>query len=337
MSFSVLTQFAQANYNLEGSGGLSLLAVIVAVICAVPLLTVTPLIILTALARRRADDLAKQRIGTIVAQYDPPYGLSPAEIGMLYDMKADALEIRATLFDLVNRGIIRFTEQSSVEVIDQTRYQDLRDYEKIAVRLYANAPTHLNEAARIIPVTFTNESGVSRTIQFSLPPKRSRYAFAAAVRASLREKEYHVRSYILTFLVRAAITGAIISLWPLLLASFPWTVNGVEYPAWSAEAFGSVIPMALLFIMLLWPLYLAAGALVIWLWATFAGRYWLHSATTRKIWPTLEGYRLFIKQVDLDNIQFESAQAQHFTPVTKTLPYAMVFHLDTKWQQRLTK
>lgn len=336
MNLSALSQFAQANYNLEGSGGLSLLAIIVSVICAVPLLTVTPLIILTALARRRADDLMKQRIGTIVTQYDPPYGLSPAEVGMLYDMKADALEIRATLFDLMNRGIITFTEQSSVEVIDQGRYQDLRDYEKIAVRLYADT-SHLNEAARIIPVTFTNESGVSKTIQFSLPPKRSRYAFAAAVRASLREKGYHVRSYILTFLVRAGIIGAIISLWPLLLASFPWTVNGVEYPAWSAEALGSVIPMALLFIMLLWPLYLAAGALVIWLWAKFASRYWLHSATTRKIWPTLEGYRLFIKQVDLDNIQFESAQAQHFTPVTKTLPYAMVFHLDTKWQQRLTK
>jgi len=42
----------------------------------------------------------------IVAQYAPPTGLTPAEVGLLYDYKFEDREVTATLIDLAMRGFI---------------------------------------------------------------------------------------------------------------------------------------------------------------------------------------------------------------------------------------
>lgn len=45
--------------------------------------------------------------GTIIAEYEPPLDLSPAEVGVVDDFKATHREITATLVDLAIRGYIR--------------------------------------------------------------------------------------------------------------------------------------------------------------------------------------------------------------------------------------
>lgn len=45
--------------------------------------------------------------GTIIAEYEPPLGLSPAEVGLIYDFQATDREISATLVDLAIRDFIR--------------------------------------------------------------------------------------------------------------------------------------------------------------------------------------------------------------------------------------
>ncbi len=50
------------------------------------------------------------KTGSIVAQYDPPDGLRPAEVGTLIDNKPNMHDLTATLVDLAVRGYIHFEE-----------------------------------------------------------------------------------------------------------------------------------------------------------------------------------------------------------------------------------
>jgi uncharacterized membrane protein YgcG len=49
-------------------------------------------------------------MGAVVVHYEPPDGLSPAEVGTLIDEKVDLRDISATIIDLAARGYLRITE-----------------------------------------------------------------------------------------------------------------------------------------------------------------------------------------------------------------------------------
>jgi uncharacterized membrane protein len=50
------------------------------------------------------------KVGTVVTQYEPPDGMTPAEMGTVIDMSVDNRDIAATLVDLAVRGHIRIRE-----------------------------------------------------------------------------------------------------------------------------------------------------------------------------------------------------------------------------------
>lgn len=57
---------------------------------------------------RKGNDPDDKR--TIIAQYDPPDGLRPAEVGVLVEQRADVSCITATIVDLAVRGYLRIEE-----------------------------------------------------------------------------------------------------------------------------------------------------------------------------------------------------------------------------------
>ena len=62
---------------------------------------------------RRGRDLPGARGDTIVAEYEPPDGLRPAQIGVLEDERADPRDATATIIDLAVRGHLIIEEQVS--------------------------------------------------------------------------------------------------------------------------------------------------------------------------------------------------------------------------------
>lgn len=60
---------------------------------------------------------------TVVAEYDPPAGLRPAEIGTLIDERADTLDVTATIVDLAVRGYITITEKAKTWIFGKTDYE----------------------------------------------------------------------------------------------------------------------------------------------------------------------------------------------------------------------
>jgi YD repeat-containing protein len=66
---------------------------------------------------------------TVIAEYEPPDKLSPAQLGLILDERADAKDLTATVVDLAVRGVLRIekVERSGVFGRDDWRLVRLRD------------------------------------------------------------------------------------------------------------------------------------------------------------------------------------------------------------------
>lgn len=316
----------------EGWAAYGMVLLLATVVFTLGIVALLPALITAGLARRKADGIANRRAGTVIAQYDPPRGLTPAEIGLLYDMRCGKNELMGTLFDLEQRGVITVLSGDRVKISNKSAYNDLKEYEKIAIRI-ANGDTSQLEVPRQTAIRYSDPlSGEAAVYMLQLPSKNSMTAFRRAVQAAIESKHIRMNNYQGAFIARVLIIIVLLGLLPMLLIAVSGTSNGSAYDAWSVNAFITAIGATVVAGFFLFPVYIVAAIVLVWIWTKVAGRYWLNTKQARTLWPEIEGYKLYLKQVDLDNIQFESMTNN---PVTHTFPYALVFGLETKWQQRL--
>lgn len=75
-------------------------------------LAIPPLVFVAmwSLWRRRGRD---PKLGPVTTRYEPPDGMTPAEVGTLVDGKPDMRDITATIVDLAVRGYLHITEAES--------------------------------------------------------------------------------------------------------------------------------------------------------------------------------------------------------------------------------
>lgn len=333
---TILAQSDTITYEgtFEGWAAYGIILAVGVVLCVLIGLLVLPALLVAGVARRQAERVRNKRVATVITQYDPPRGLSPAQVGLLYDMHCGQNEIMATLFALEQRGIVRLVDARNVEILDQAAYAGLAEYEKIAIRI-ARGETSAIDTQRTVPIMITNaDTGARYQFDLPLPQQKSLQAFSRAVRRSITDKGIPMRSFAAGFVTRVLIVALVLGLLPMLIATTPTISNEIEYNGWSTQSFMTAFFITLFSGFYFLPLYLGLGAFMVWLWTKLAGRYWINTHEARALWPELEGYKLYLKQVDLDNIQFESTDHAS-SPVTKTLPYAMVFGLETRWQARL--
>lgn len=295
-------------------------------------LLLLPMLIIAGLARRQAERFKNQRESTVVAQYEPPHGFTPAEVGLLYDMRCTERDVLATLFELEQRGIVSVVNQHTVKVIDEAAYSGLKEYEKIAIQI-AHGDVATNSGPTFVSITSIDpETGATTDFEIRLPSRKTLLAFTVAVQNAVRAKGIKMKNYYGTFALRVICVAFLLGLLPLATAAMPITSNGVDYGAWSPQSIGNALLLTVILGFFLVPVYAVTALVLVWLWTKIAGRYWLNSRQVRALWPELEGYRLYLKQVDIDNIQAEASAGQ---VVTKTLPYAIVFGLDTRWREWL--
>lgn len=321
--------------DLQGFSAILAISLIILGIGLLTTLLLLPFMFILGKAKKQAEKYKLQRLNVVVAQYEPPLGLSPAEIGYLYDMKCDNKEILATLFSLELRGVIRLSSESKIEVIRPEAYDGLAEYEKIAIRAVDESAS-LNEQRPTLPIDFIGPNNEIYKLELPLPYKKSISAFTKAVRNSLKTKNIPTSSFFASLSVRAFIIAVFISLLPMLSAGIPSTINGTDAGAWSLSSITFALFMTIIIDILFFPVFLTIGYLIVYLWSVIAGRYWLFNKPTRKIWPELEGYKMFIETVEIDNIQFDAKDKQTKNFIT-SMPYALVFGLNTKYQEMLDK
>ena len=256
---------------------------------------VFPITVLSCFLAWRAWGRDAPGMGTIVVNYEPPDGLSPAEVGTLIDERVDQGDISATLVDMAVRGYLKIEEVGSGGWFSPTDYRfvrlrdgkGLKPFERrIFDRIFGNHESVLLSGLSekfypvIESVTSDLYDGLSRERYFDGHPERVRTGFL--------------------------VTGVVLVLLGLGLACLIQLI-------W----IGRVFPL---------PAIVAAALSV----ATviFTSRHM--SRKTRKgriAWEKISGLEEYIRRAEVDDIREQERRGVF----ERLLPYAIVFGLSDRW------
>lgn len=257
-------------------------------------------------AKHLFDKNAKERIKPlfyheqVVVEYTSPEKLRPAELGVIYDEKADTLDVSSTIIDLATRGYLTITEEKKKWVFGGVDYtlnkknkdtKELLSYEKLLYdRLFEDGNTVM----------------VSEL-------KKSFYKDLSEVKKELYkhvvEKGYFARN--------------------------PESARGVYLGIavvtiiFSFVVFGPIISMENEYLLVL-VLGLIVNALILLIFSRSMSK---RTAKGAEINRRVKGYKEFIEHVERYRQQFFEKKNMF----NEVLPYAMVFGLTAKFAKALEK
>lgn len=277
-----------------------------------------PIILVTILVSRalRRIQLAKQiRRKVIVAEYQPPLGLSPAELGYLYDTKVRNQELVATLLDLQQREVISIRQKNDYPFATPNKNSDtkLKPHEQYLV----NA---LGKGSTLHRVFFL----------------RHRTFFEATLYEQLVTAGYLESSLFSgakNWILWLNLLGVFIFPGSLCIAALFKPDLGIL--GLLSTFFGGVFIM-LVFGLLGAPIYTIFSGITLAIYTRIAGKSWLRTRKLKDEWRAIEGYRQYVHMVELDNLQFESSTLKGMSK-NSTLPYAIALGFSVSWKGQFDK
>jgi hypothetical protein len=285
---------------------------------------------LIAHAKAKADRLHKLSGNVVIAEYDPPNKFTPAEIGYLFDNKIGVQEVFATILDLSNRGLISIDDSQAKLTIHgvQAIPNNLTEFEKGVLESIKNDYRNEDGNFNIGPVTVVGspkfvESRFKNQIKtidkWMLRRILMQYNFV--LREELRKQGYLKP-------LKEQIKAVLIRFMPLMFALMFLTIY-LFHPKTIVKAAD-----ILLFLLFFAPFYFIFTFFLLETYQKIAGDPWAGTDKLKQLWPEIEGYREFIKQVDQDNLNFESENTKGVIK-NKVLPYAIALGIDTSWKNKL--
>lgn len=261
-------------------------------------LTVT----LIAYVKQKNDRLRRLQQRTVIAEYEPPHNLAPAEMGFMYDAKLSSAEVFGTMVSLEHKGLVVISENEKGLQITGAKpvLPDLKEFEKLILQHCTN---HLGQ-------NIDHRMLKSIRIKADLVIK----------------KQLQVQGYLATtteqikksFLRLGLIMLGLIALTALI--THPSTASGIS--------------TLIFFTIFLLPVYFVMSIFLYFVIQKVAGEPWLGTPKLKQVWPDIEGFRLFIQQVELDNLQFDSENTKGIIK-NKTLPFAIALGFNTGWLDKI--
>lgn len=288
-------------------------------------LVLPPTAYVAGLARRRYWQYQSRHVlahhKTIIAEYEPPQNLTPAQIAYLYDQSFGDEEILATIFDLEQRGYVR---------LHTTR--DPRDF---VVTVQHTNGRHLESYEHELLLHIKHMRGIAKWSHISQEMRHFSTSFEKQLEESLRAKGLLLLQDDLALKHRAAwfgagVCNAIVIILPGAITHDAFLPNDPLGYA-SLDRSLSFVPL-----FLLWAIATTIAGFSIRYamdWHNRALHMKRGTGLLRFVWPQIEGYRLFVEQVELDAIQYAN-QHEAQTTKHKTLPYAIALNLSTNWHNR---
>ena len=215
-------------------------------------------------------------------------------------------EVYATLLDLEQKGYVSI-EQSSFGSHKITKlqndYSDLAAHEKFVIEAFEH----------------TSEVSIATKIRLS--------TFKKIVARSLANKGLIKHSYVGASFLGKRIVGTVFVLNTVLTVLFLFAPSAGEVNYADKIIFVFILP--LLFSTITIPVSIVLGLM----YNKIVGDTGQWTKKMKKSWAEIAGYNEFVRQVELDNIQFESEGLKSKTKI-KALPYAVALGLNTSWQKR---
>jgi len=235
--------------------------------------------------------------GTIIAQYESPDGLAPAEIGTMIDGSADNKDVSATIIDLAVRGFLK------IKRTEEKAFLGLgKNVEYIFTKLKDEEPER-NFEKEVIKGIFG--SGKEKKLS---DLKNEFYKTLAEVKNQLykdvTERGYYVSNPNSTRIL--------------------WVVSGVIAGGFLAGIFGSFQGG--------WGV--ASGIICGTIILIFG---WLMPAVTKKgaeLKENILGFKEFLAVTETDRLKFHNAPEKNPQMFEKFLPYAMVLGVENEWAKQ---
>ncbi len=228
----------------------------------------------------------------IPVRYEPPEGLTPAEVGTVVDEQVDLVDITSTILDLAVRGFLRIEELES----DGFLFLDKKDYRLVKLREPADLRRH---ESILVHRLF---SGRDSVLVSSL--KNQFYEHLPDVRSALYEQVSRGDRLFPTSPEKVRRSWAAAGIAGLAAGAFAFFLDVVP---------GAAIPLGL------------SGAVVL-AFSRFMPR---RTRRGRKVYEEIRGFQEFVGRVDRDRLErMGRLDAGQFETL---LPYAIVLGVADHW------
>ncbi|MEO7617244.1 MAG: DUF2207 domain-containing protein, partial [Candidatus Saccharibacteria bacterium] len=251
-------------------------------------------------------DKLQKRSQTVVAQYEAPDNLAPAQIGLLSDNKVALQELSATLLDLAVRGYIKITQIRPKTWYRKADYRfdklkdftGLRNYETSLIDIFfvgESITTTMSE------VTSKMSSSSTSSIRIKNINKK--------ITEGLKSAGYYSRIPSSTSLQLIG-HGFFIAIW---VSAF-----GYNILAESGFSYGGIIVASIILIIQL----------------VFLKRRTKLTPAGLEGWAKVEGFKLYLQVAESARIDFSDAPAKTPERFNAFLPYAVALGVEKQWAKQ---
>ena len=254
-------------------------------------------------------DKLRKRNQTVVAQYEAPDGLAPAQIGLLSDNKVALQELSATMLDLAVRGYMKITQiraktwylRANYRFDKLAEFSGLKNYESLLIDIFfGGADTSVTMAdvtARMAASSTSPQKIKDINKQIGQGLKDAGYYSYVASSGSSFELLFHLVFFIIWVTI--------------LLSSFL-----------RDTAFGTSI------------ISIIIAAIVIIVQIMFLARRARLTDAGLQEWAKVEGFKLYLKVAESDRINFSDAPAKTPERFNALLPYAVALGVEKEWAKQ---
>lgn len=281
-------------------------------IIALPVLIIFPLVV-RAISRLRLKRMSRAR--TIVALYESPKGLTPAEIGYIYDASLGNHEVVATVFDLEYRDIATIDQKGGVSINAITvGAQQLKSHEKFIMRCI----TRGEYTSVLQNLSIVNMQLFKQQVNMGLVSK------------DLVRAQFYLRVFFGGLKMIRNVFFFYSSLIVLSVSSL-FFVSPLSVGEILLVGTISLIGFTLLFA----PFYVILGSILTFMYIRLDGMRWIGTKRLRQTWPDIEGYRMYIRQAQLNRLNFASEELR-IKSLERDFAYAVALRMKIDWKSRFT-
>ncbi|MDB5187110.1 MAG: hypothetical protein JWM07_582 [Candidatus Saccharibacteria bacterium] len=277
---------------------------------ALPILIIYPLVVRT-ISRLRLRQISRAQ--TIVTMYESPGNLTPAEIGYMYDAALNTRECVATVFDLEYKDYIQIDANGGLSLnMASPQTDSLKGHENFIMQRVGDGSyvSILGDLSIIDSQLFNHE--VSNSL----------------VSRGLIQEKFYLR--VLIGVLRAI--RNVFFFYSLLIII---TIGSLLYT--TSLSISEVLVMCAFmlvgFTLIFAPLYIVLGVILTFIYIKLDGMRWIGTKRLRHTWPAIEGYRIYIKQAQLDKLNFASEELR-IKALEKDLSYAVALGMKVDWKSR---
>jgi hypothetical protein len=280
------------------------------VIMALPLLIIFPIVV-RIISRLRTKGLSRSR--TIIAVYQSPKNLTPAEIGYLYDASLGAHEVAATVFDLEYKDIVTIDKTGAISITAlNTQNLQLKSHERFMLQCISRGTyTSILQDMNILDLQlFKQQVGLGLVGKDLIRERFYQRVFFGSLR--MIRNVFFFYSSLIIFGIASLLFQSLITFGEFML----------------------MVTVSLIgFTFIFTPLYVALGIFLTFIYVKLDGMRWIGTKRLRRTWPDIEGYRMYIKQAQLNRLNFASEELR-IKALERDFAYAVALRMRIDWKSR---